>query len=817
VTENVGLGPILRYNTAQYVSKVYILVSNNVSLSRALVNSTATATAALLLSGTFCAPPARAQNAAVTVTVDVAANRRPISPLIYGQNYAEGNLSDLNAPIHRIGGNNLTRYNWQLNADNRGNDWYFQSIADASSAPGARIDSFIQTNRTAGAESMVTVPIIGWVAKVNADRSKRWSYSIAKYGAQQDADWSWAPDAGNGVRANGSLITNNDPNDASIPVTPAFMKPWIQQIVGKFGQASAGGARYYILDNEYSIWHSTHRDVQPTGARMGEVFARMRDYAAMIKSVDPTAQIVGPEEWGWSGYFYSGYDLQVANWSNPPDRAANGGMEYVPWLLKQLRNEELTKGVRLLDVFSLHIYPQGGEFSDDVSTAMQRLRNRSTRSLWDPNYVDETWINDRVRLIPRMKEWVNTYYPGLKTAITEYNWGADGHINGATTQADILGIFGREGLDIATRWVAPDPSTPTYKAFKMYRNYDGARGTFGDVSVAANSNGNPDNLSVFASEDTKSGAVKVMVIAKALSGSTPVTLNLANYTPGATAQVWQLTSANAIRRLSDVAVSSKKISLSAPAQSVTLVVVPKGSSTPPPATVAAPTFSPAGGTYTSAQTVTISSATSGASIRYTTNGTNPTSTTGTVYSGPVSVGSTTTLKAVAYKSGMTTSAVSTATYTINIPTGPSGTGTGLRGQYFNNLSLSGTPVLTRRDTRVNFGWGMNAPNAKVPADNFSARWEGQVEAPKAGAYTFYTRSDDGVRLWVNGQLLIDNWTNHSATDDTSSTTITLAAGQKVSLRMEYFDSGYDAEARLYWSYPGRSKQVIPQAYLYPAP
>ena len=87
---------------------------------------------------------------------------------------------------------------------------------------------------------------------------------------------------------------------------------------------------------------------------------------------------------------------------------------------------------------------------------MQLRRNRSTRSLWDPNYVDETWINDKVQLIPRLQNWVNTYYPGTPIGITEYNWGAENHINGATTQADIFGIFGREGLDMAARWTTPD-------------------------------------------------------------------------------------------------------------------------------------------------------------------------------------------------------------------------------------------------------------------------------------------------------------------------------------------------------------------------
>src|SRR5581483_8266997 len=111
------------------------------------------------------------------------------------------------------------------------------------------------------------------------------------------------------------------------------------------------------------------------------------------------------------------------------------------------------------------------------------LRNQSTRQFWDTNYVDPSWINSVIMLIPRMKNWVATYYPGTKLGITEYNWGAEKSINGATTEADILGIFGREGLDLATRWwsYTPDPSLPVYQAMKIYRDYDGKKSTFGDT------------------------------------------------------------------------------------------------------------------------------------------------------------------------------------------------------------------------------------------------------------------------------------------------------------------------------------------------
>src|SRR5258708_6896029 len=439
---------------------------------------------------------AAAQNPTETITVDAAANRRAVNPNIYGVAYGTTQqLSDLNVPVNRYGGNNTSRYNWQINGDNRGQDWYFESIGDDSAVAGERGDTVVSSSKAGGAQPMLTIPIIGWVAKVGANRVKLASYSQAKYGPQTGNDWQWFADAGTGIlQSSGQPITTNDPNDANVPVTSAYQQGWVQHLVSKWG---AGGVKYYILDNEHSIWHGTHRDVHPTGARMEEIRGRILDYAAQIKAADPSALVVGPEEWGWSGYLLSGYDQQwggINGWSNLPDRTAHGNMDYLPWLLNELKLD----GRHLLDVFTVHCYPQGGEFSNDTSQSMQLLRNRSTRQLWDPAYLDPTWINDYIKLVPRLRSWADTYYyPGTPIGITEYNWGAESHINGATTQGDILGIFGREGLDLAARWTTPDATTPTYKAMKIYRNYDGNKSTFGDVSVKA-AGPNPDNLSVFA-------------------------------------------------------------------------------------------------------------------------------------------------------------------------------------------------------------------------------------------------------------------------------------------------------------------------------
>ncbi|MEI8407285.1 MULTISPECIES: PA14 domain-containing protein [unclassified Kribbella] len=138
---------------------------------------------------------------------------------------------------------------------------------------------------------------------------------------------------------------------------------------------------------------------------------------------------------------------------------------------------------------------------------------------------------------------------------------------------------------------------------------------------------------------------------------------------------------------------------------------------------------------------------------------------------------------------------------------------GLKGEYYGSRDLTGPVALTRVDSTVNFDWGMGTPSAAVPVDNFSVRWTGQVDVPAAATYSFITTTDDGVRLWVDGQLLIDAWTDHSKRDDVGS--IALSAG-KHDIRLEYYENGYDAIAQLAWSSPNLARQVIPAARLTPA-
>jgi hypothetical protein len=520
-------------------------------------------------------------NTTAVIAVDAAANRHPISPLIYGLAFASSaQLADLNFPLNRSGGNAETRYNWQNNAVNHDADWYFESIGDSPPVPAADANSFISDTFSGGAKPMITIPMIGWAPKLGPNRSILPSYSVAKYGPQTATD-PYDSDAGNGISVtNNTLITWNDPNDANFPVDVLFQKGFVQKLITTWGLSTKGGVGYYLMDNEVSIWFSTHRDVHPVGATMREILNDIINYAGMVKSLDSNAVVLGPEEWGWLGYIYSGYDLQWSgahNDYNPadyPDRTTNGGMDYVPWLLSQLHQYQIMNGTRLLDYLTLHCYPQEGSVNGDATDYnTEILRNQSTRAFWDTNYVDPSWINNVIMLIPRMSNWVATYYPGTKIGVTEYNWGAEASMNGATAQADILGIFGRQSLDLATRWGLPATNTPTYLAMKMYRNYDGNRSTFGDTSVSA-TGPNPDNIAVFAATRSSDAALTVMVVNKYLSGVTPIALTVSNFSSSGPAQVWQLNSSNAIARMSDIPVVAGNVNLTVPAPSVTLLVFP---------------------------------------------------------------------------------------------------------------------------------------------------------------------------------------------------------------------------------------------------
>jgi len=521
------------------------------------------------------------------LSVNVAMDRKPISPYIYGMNFADETLAaELNLPVRRWGGNSTSRYNWQNDFSNTGSDWYFENILQDDSVPpglpnGSASDQFVDQDRRTNTRTLLTVPLIGWVAKNSpVDHPYACGFKVSKYGAQDSIDDPWDTDCGNGVH-NGINLTGNDPTDTSIAVDHIFVQGWVNHLTGRYGTAANGGVLFYNLDNEPMLWNSTHRDVHPLPTTYDEMLTRTVEIAPAIKAADPGAQTLGPVLWGWCAYFFSALD--DCN-SSGADYTSHGNIAFVAWYLQQMRAYDQAHSQRILDYLDLHNYPQanGVSLSTAGDTVTQALRLQSTRSLWDPAYVDESWIGDAgweggiVRLIPRMKDWISANYPGTKMAITEYNWGGLESINGALAQADVLGIFGREGLDLATIWGPPTGAQPGAFAFRMYRNYDGTGRKFGDTNVRATS-ANQGTLAIYAAQRSSDQALTLIIINKTGTAQTS-TLSLSGFTPASSAQVFRYSAANpnAISAQPAQSVASNGFTASFPANSITLVVIPTG-------------------------------------------------------------------------------------------------------------------------------------------------------------------------------------------------------------------------------------------------
>ncbi len=488
--------------------------------------------------------PVKITSTPLTLTGDLAVNRHTINPDIYGVAYNEGERSitparDTGVRVVRWGGQNKPRYNWKLgNAFNAARDWEFRNLdyghtSAADHQPSGLADQFVALNRASGATTSFVVPTLGWVAK-NTDNGS--------------ASTGVPASGGPPLQPNGDAISGYDPAanrkrtsvpsrarlGTPFPAYPNLADPtvaqdeWVNHLMKKFGRAEDGGVRYYELDNEPEFWPLIHTDVHPAQQTYEQIRDNVLDYATAIKDVDPSAVVVGPNIAYWPDYFYPPIDAGPKGYFDHPDTYhAHGDMPLFAWLLNQIRQHDEAAGRRSLDMFGFHIYPAQWAWDDsEDSPSTAALRLRTTRILWDRNYVEESWIKDKMAAIPRIRDWINKYYPGTKIACTEYSWGAFDKVTGAVALADVLGIFGREGVEMATHWRDFTSDEPAYTAFKMYGNYDSHGGTFMGTSFSMSSSA--DSLLTCYASQLDQGSLLLMVVNQSPESDLTPTIQLRN-------------------------------------------------------------------------------------------------------------------------------------------------------------------------------------------------------------------------------------------------------------------------------------------------
>lgn len=439
----------------------------------------------------------------LALALDCRHPRHRISPLIFGVGHSERADPDraepweLGASAVRWGGNSSSRYNWELgNAWNTGSDWFFRNV-DYSGRPGPAYARFIDEQREHGISVALTLPILGWVAKDTSSVS----FPVGRFGPQRAVDPDH-PAAGNGIGPDGRELSPDPPRRTSVAASPSMIARWVRKL-----RADGREVALYFLDNEPMLWHETHRDVHPQPVGYEELLQRTIEYGEAVRKVAPDAVVAGPSLWGFPALF----DSAIGR----PDREAHGGVPLLPWYLRALRARERQTGARVLDVVDVHFYPQGegiglgvrGE--TDPSTAARRVR--SVRALWDPSYRDESWIAEPVRLLPRLREWIEANYPGRGISIGEWNFGAERHISSGLATAEALGRFAEAGIVSAFYWTAPPRGTPPFWAFRAFRNYDGGASRFGELFLGA---ATVEGASLFASIDA-SGTRAVLVAVNA--------------------------------------------------------------------------------------------------------------------------------------------------------------------------------------------------------------------------------------------------------------------------------------------------------------
>jgi fibronectin type 3 domain-containing protein len=523
----------------------------------------------------------------VTVTVNPGSTK-PISPWIYGINFYGGVPNAPHVTIDRAGGNRWTAYNWENNFSNAGSDWgpysndnFLCNGSCNQSIPGEGVRTLIAGDHSAGIASLITLQLQGLVsADGNGNVSVTNPPDMTRFKTVVDKKST----------VDSTPFTITPPTTDAYVYMDEFLWALDQKFSGQniFSISPTTQLTFVSLDNEPELWNSTHLEVQgPTRVTSDAYITKTINLAKALKDQYPDLVIFGPVHYGFAGIY---------SWQGELNPTPTGTNWFPDKYLQAIATASNAYGKPLVDVYDFHWYPEvynavgtritsmsGTTLSDsDVQQIVQ-----APRDLWDPTWHDPNnsnpWVyqtlgNTPIQIIPRLQAKIDAEFSIMKgLAITEYEGGGWNHIAGTIAQADMLGIFGTQGLFAASMW--PPSGTYDYAlaGFRVFRGFDGANANFGDLSVQATSS-DVSKVAVYASTDTAAPGRVVFVAINRTKSSLVTAIN--GISLSGTATIYEITASTASGQnpihpvlVGTQAVSGTSIKVTLPALSVTTIDV----------------------------------------------------------------------------------------------------------------------------------------------------------------------------------------------------------------------------------------------------
>lgn len=560
----------------------------------------------LLFLASFFAFNAQAQTTSFW-KIDMAGQRYAISPNIYGLNpYVTNSANnvgiaiqpaDLNEVSRRLGGDRSSTYNWENNFstsgnygsgyDNMADDWFPWNcgVPAANYGNAGAVPLHFQADNLSLNRPIYSVYQLNCANYVAADGNGAIS------AAQSAPSSRWKQEI---VNKGSSLSLNPNLNDNFV-----YIDEELNKITHSFGMASStNGVKAYTMDNEPGLWQSTHLRMHPNPPTCAEIVNKNVELGSMIKNLDPSAEVFGPSMFGFTEFVslltypgasdFSFYNQEPFTTNNTGDAMRYNYMTWINGYLSEMKTAETLQGKRVLDGLDLHWYPEATGFDNfgnsvricDNSNASRndagvaQARMQAPRSLWDPTYVEDSWItsavlnNNAIQLLPKINTSISDFYPNTKLAFTEYDFGGHDHISGGIAQADVFGIFGKNKVYLSNFF--GEVTDYLSAAFKIYRNYNGQNATFGNVGVAT-TNPNAQNFSIYAAvNDNNDKELHIIILNKSDAAKTaPIEIQNGQIAYH-NAEVWGFdqNSANITQRTAVTGINGNVFSYTVPAYSV---------------------------------------------------------------------------------------------------------------------------------------------------------------------------------------------------------------------------------------------------------